>query len=182
MTTYTKEGVITCYRFDEHGFYYEESGAQVLKEGGDYVLHLPPDCVDFAPERKAGFWYQINDDKTAWTAIKKPTTAEECIGLFVEHEDQCHRSHELRKLFEDLCAASGGKYQVVRDEDDLCLTVEAVPEKTAEEIAADVAQDELNDFDSQLSAIKDRLLIAQLTGNTEQIETLKQEYQSLMEA
>ena len=121
----------------------------------------------------------ISDDRTEWTAVKKPTSAAECVGLFVEHKDQCSYAHELRKLFEKLCEESDGKYHVVRDED-LCQTVEPVPEPTEEETAAQVAEQELQDFDTQISELKDRMAIAQLCGNTELIANLQQEYADLM--
>ena len=169
--------LVTVWRFDEHGYYDGEDMAQELEDGS---LILAEDCVTVKPECKPGYWYEISDDKKSWKAIKKPTTAAECVGIYIEHEDQSNFSHECRSLFEELCAASGGTYQVVRDEDDLCLTVEAVPEPTAEEIAADEAEQELQDFDSQLQDIKDRMAIAQLSGNTELIAQLQQEYSELM--
>lgn len=172
--------IIDAYRFDEHGHFFQVSGAQVVKKkDGTVGPALPPDCVLFAPEGKDGFWYVISDDRTKWDAVKKPTTAVECVGMFIEHEDQCDYAHECRQLFEDLCAASGGTYQVVRDED-LTLTVEAVPEPTSEEVAANEAEQELRDFDSHLQDIKDRMVIAQLSGNTELVTQLQQEYSELM--
>lgn len=194
--------LIECYQYDQHGHYCGQSYAQVVTADEVCVLTdaikqiltdrqielaegtaimLPPDCVLFAPEMQAGYWYDLNDEKTAWEAVKKPTTAAECVGMFVEHEDQCDYAHECRQLFETLCAASDGKYQVTRD-DDLTLTVEAVPEKTEEETAAEVAEQALNDFDADLQSLKDRMVIAQLNGDTELITELQAEYKALMEA
>lgn len=193
--------LVECYQYDQHGHYCGVSGAQVvmaddvcvltddikqilanrqieLEEGA--AIMMPPDCVLFAPEMKDGYWYDLNDEKTAWEAVKKPTTAAECVGMFIEHEDQCDYSNECRKLFEDLCAASDGKYQVTRD-DDLTLTVEAVPEPTAEETAAEAAEQALTDFDTELQELKDRMVIAQLNGDTELITELQAEYKALME-
>lgn len=176
---YKKNELVPAYRFDEHGHFYQVSSAQVIKQKGELKPLCPQDCVLFAPEMKDGYWYVISDDRTEWTAVKKPTSAAECVGLFVEHKDQCSYAHELRKLFEELCAASDGKYHVVRDED-LCQTVEPVPEPTEEETAAQAAEQELQDFDTQISELKDRMAIAQLCGNTELIANLQQEYADLM--
>ena len=194
--------LIECYQYDQHGHFCGLSSAQVVKADNVCVLTnaikqiltdrqielaegtaimLPPDCVLFAPEMQNGYWYDLNDEKTAWKAVKKPTTAAECVGMFVEHEDQCSFAHECRQLFETLCAASDGKYQVTRD-DDLTLTVEAVPEKTEEETAAEIAEQALNDFDADLQSLKDRMVIAQLNGDTELITELQAEYKALMEA
>ena len=193
--------LVECYQYDQHGHFCGLSSAQVvkaddvcvltddikqilanrqieLKEGA--AIMMPPDCVLFAPEGKEGYWYDLNDEKTAWEAVKKPTTAAECVGMFIEHEDQCEYAHECRRLFEELCAASDGKYQVTRD-DNLTLTVEAVPEPTAEETAAEAAEQALTDFDADLQALKDRMVIAQLNGDTELIAELQAEYKALME-
>lgn len=194
--------LIECYQYDQHGHYCGQSYAQVVTADEVCVLTdaikqiltdrqielaegtaimLPPDCVLFAPEMQNGYWYDLNDEKTAWEAVKKPTTAAECVGMFVEHEDQCSYAHECRQLFETLCAASDGKYQVTRD-DDLTLTVEAIPEKTEAETAAEAAEQALNDFDADLQSLKDRMVIAQLNGDTELITELQAEYKALMEA
>ena len=85
----------------------------------------------------------------------------------------------LAQNIKKLCEESNGKYHVVRD-DDLCQTVEAVPEPTAEETAAQSAEQELQDFDTQIRELKDRMTIAQLCGNTELIAELQQEYAALM--
>lgn len=176
---YKKNELVPAYRFDEHGHFYQVSSAQVIKQKGELKPLCPQDCVLFAPEMKDGYWYVISDDRTEWTAVKKPTSAAECVGLFVEHKDQCSYAHELRKLFEKLCEESDGRYHVVRDED-LCQTVEPVPEPTEEETAAQVAEQELQDFDTQISELKDRMTIAQLCGNTDLIAELQQEYADLM--
>lgn len=196
-----KNDLIECYQYDQHGHYCGVSGAQVVMADDvcvltddikqiladrqieleeDAAIMMPPDCVLFAPEMQEGYWYDLNDEKTEWKAVKKPTTAAECVGMFIEHEDQCDYSNECRKLFEDLCAASDGKYQVTRD-DNLTLTVEAVPEPTAEETAAEAAEQALTDFDADLQTLKDRMVIAQLNGDTELIAELQAEYKALME-
>lgn len=193
--------LIECYQYDQHGHFCGLSSAQVVKADNVCVLTnaikqiladrqielseglalmMPSDCVLFAPEGKEGYWYDLNDEKTAWEAVKKPTTAAECVDMFIEHEDQCEYAHECRRLFEELCAASDGKYQVTRD-DNLTLTVEAVPEPTAEETAAEAAEQALTDFDADLQALKDRMVIAQLNGDTELIAELQAEYKALME-
>ena len=80
---------------------------------------------------------------------------------------------------EELCEAST-KYHIVRDEPDLTMTVEEIPDKTDEEKASEAAEQALRDFDDELSALKDRLALAQLSGNDELVAQLKTEYQTLM--
>lgn len=123
----------TAYRFDNHGHYV----------GVEYIMLdpvsnkplLPSDCVLFAPDkvRLNNSWAVLNDKHTAWTYQAKPTSAKECLGISVKHSDQCPWAYEMRALFEKLCAEDAEHYRVARDED-LTQTVEAIPEKTFEEI------------------------------------------------
>ncbi len=111
-------------------------------------LLLPEYCVALAPDESklATAWAQLNTKKTAWNYTTKPTTAVECVGIYVKHSDQCPWAHEVRALFESLCEADKEHYKVVRDED-LTQTVEAIPEKTLEE----VRNEKLSEVDSASS-------------------------------
>ena len=99
------------------------------------------DCVAFAPdtEKLKTCWAKLNSDHTEWVYQTKPTTAAECIGLSVKHEDQCLWAYEVRDLFEKLCAEDPEHYRVTRDEE-LTQTVEAIPEKTFEELKTEKLQ------------------------------------------
>ena len=48
--------------------------------------------------------------------------------------------------------------------------------------AAEAAEQALNEFDADLQSLKDRMIIAQLNGDTELITELQAEYKALMEA
>ena len=102
---------------------------------------MPDDCVSFAPdaEKLKTCWAKLNSDHSEWTYQVKPTTAKECIGISVKHEDQCPWAYEVRDLFEKLCAADSEHYRVVRDAN-LVQTVEAIPEKTFEELKTEKLQ------------------------------------------
>lgn len=130
----------TAYSFDEHGHY--KNAVMVMNDPISGELLLPEDCVTFAPDEKklATAWAQLNDDKTAWNYTTKPTTAAECVGMYVKHTDQCPWAHEVRALFEALCEADKEHYRVVRD-DELTQTVEAIPEKTLEEVRTEKLQE-----------------------------------------
>ena len=171
--------LITVYGFDQAGHYTGEVFAQV--DPIEKQLLLPENCVEFAPAGKSGCYYTINSNRTAWEEHRWPGDAASCVGIFIEHEDHCAWAEEMRKRFEELCEAST-KYQIVRDEADLCMTVEQIPDKTEEEKAQEAADQALADFDAQLSSLKDRIALAQLAGNTELIASLQNEYKTLMEA
>lgn len=167
----------TVYAFDTAGHYTGEALAQIDPLDGG--LLLPDNCVTFAPANKSNCYYTINENKTAWEEHTWPGDASACVGIFIEHTDHCQWAEEMRKRFEELCEAST-RYQIVRDESDLCMTVEAIPEKTEEELASEGAEQALRDFDDELSALKDRLALAMLQGNDDQVAALKTEYAALM--
>lgn len=169
----------TVYQFDQAGRYVGTALAQPDPQDGH--LLLPDNCVTFAPAGKSNCYYTISNDKTAWEEHQWPGDAAACVGIFIEHTDHCQWAEEMRKRFEELCDAST-KYQVVRDEADLCMTVEQIPEPTEEEQASEAAEQALRDFDAQLSSLKDRISLAQLSGNAELITELQSEYKTLMEA
>lgn len=168
----------TVYQFDQAGHYVGTALAQ--PDPTDGHLLLPDNCVTFAPAEKSNCYYTISSDKTSWEEHTWPGDAAACVGIFIEHTDHCQWAEEMRKRFDELCEAST-KYQVVRDEADLCMTVEQIPEPTEEEKAQEAAEQALRDFDAQLASIKDRLAVAQLAGNDEQIAQLKTEYNTLMQ-
>lgn len=174
---YKGNELLTVYGFDQAGHFSGEVLAQV--DPIEKKLLVPANCVEFAPGNESNYYYTINADKTAWEAHKWPGSAAECVGIFIEHTDHCAWAEEMRKRMEELCEAST-KYHVVRDEADLCMTVEAIPEKTEEEQAAEEAQAQLDAFDAQVAALKDRLAIAQLSGNSELVSSLQEQYQSLI--
>lgn len=168
----------TVYAFDTAGHYTGEALAQMDPLDGG--LLLPDNCVTFAPEGKSNCYYTISEDKNSWVEHTWPGDASACVGIFIEHTDHCQWAEDMRKRFEELCEAST-RYQIVRDESDLCMTVEAIPEKTEEELASEEAEQALRDFDEALSSIKDRLALALLNGDDEAVAALKAEYQALME-
>lgn len=167
----------TVYAFDPAGHYTGEALAQIDPLDGG--LLLPDNCVTFAPAGKSNCYYTISEDKTSWVEHAWPGDAASCVGIFIEHTDHCEWAEQMRKRFEELCDAST-KYHIVRDEPDLTMTVEAIPEKTDEEKASETAEQELRDFDSELSALKDRMALAMLQGNDDQVAALKTEYAALM--
>ena len=78
----------TAYRFDEHGHYM--NAEQIMLDPITSAPLMPDDCVSFAPdaEKLKTCWAKLNSDHSEWTYQVKPTTAKECIGISVKHEDQ----------------------------------------------------------------------------------------------
>lgn len=130
-----KNGLITCYQYDDQGYFKGPITTQVI----DGVALMPPDCVKDAPEMKDGYWYKIND-ADVWIAEAKPKNAKDCLNIVVEHADNSARAVELKKLMQEFCNADSEHYRVKRGED-LSWTVEAIPPKTFEEVKKEKMQE-----------------------------------------
>ena len=116
-------------------------------------------------------------DGEKWVAEAKPKTIDDLLGIVVSHKSKTLHDEEMRQLIQDLAEGVEG-YRIVRGEgDDMTWMVEKIP---VEEIEAQAMEAELSDFDSQVSALKDRMAVAMLQGDEEKVAALRAEYQSLM--
>lgn len=166
--------------WDDAGWFESESMAQRDLYSGEF--DLPPQSTDIAPaeEMDPECFYRWDEEKTQWLAIPKPKTAAECVGTVVSHESQTPHDIELRAIFESLTKDSQ-EYRLGRGED-LSWYVEAIPPPTEAELESEAANAELSAFDAQIQDLKDRMSLAMLQGDQEQVEALRIEYQQLMEA
>lgn len=115
-------------------------------------------------------------DGTSWVAEAKPTKVEDLLGIVVSHKTTTAHDEEMRQLIQKLGTAEG--YRIVRGEgDDMTWAVEKIPE---EEIDAQEAEAAISDFDSQMNSLKERMSLAMLQGDQEQVTALQAEYQTLM--
>lgn len=158
--------------FDEAGYFDGSTLFQVM-EGV-----FPPDRTTQTalPEDADLEKYFYKWDGTAWVAEAKPTKVEDLLGIVVSHKSQTAHDEEMRQLIQKLGTAEG--YRIVRGEgDDLTWEIEKIPE---EEIAAQEAEAAIGDFDAQMSSLKERMSLAMLQGDQEQVTALQAEYQTLM--
>ena len=163
---------LTLYYFDEAGYYEGDCLFQVM-EGV-----FPPDRTtqtalpeDADIEKNFYKW-----DGTSWVAEAKPTKVEDLIGIVISHKSQTAHDEEMRQLIQKLGTAEG--YRIVRGEgDDMTWSVEKIPE---EEIAAQEAEAAITNFDARMSSLKERMSLAMLQGDQEQVAALQAEYQNLM--
>lgn len=120
------------------------------------------------------YFYRWDGQK--WVAEAKPTKVEDLLGIVVSHKSQTAHDEELRQLIQKLGTAEG--YRIVRGAgEDMTWMVEKIPE---EEIAAQEAEAKIGDFDAQMSSLKERMSLAMLQGDQEQVTALQSEYQALM--
>lgn len=159
-------------RVDEDGYFVEMS-PQGIGEGmylADDVVETPlPDGVDLTKN-------YVHWTGAEWVVEAKPTTAAECAALGpVSHQSTTARCNELRKLYEELTKGSED-YRLERGEN-LEWIVVKIPQ---EEKDAQEAEAAISDFDSQASALKDRLTTAIIMDDDEQVAALKAEYKELI--
>ena len=116
-------------------------------------------------------------DGSVWVAEPKPTKIDDLLGIVVSHKSDTLHDIEMRQLIQDLAEGVEG-YRIVRGEgDDKTWSVEKIPE---EEIAAQEAEAAITNFDARMSSLKERMSLAMLQGDQEQVTALQAEYQNLM--
>ena len=174
---YKKNQLVDCYSYDEHGHYTGIVSAQVLNDGEE--PNYPPYTVSFAPDDNPDYFYEISDDLSKWNAIKKPTTASECVGIYIKHEDQCDYAHEMRKLFEKL-TENNPDYEQYRDPDNLTLTVREKQKETENEIMLQSSNQELQDFENQVKDLREQMVTAMLLNDQDMIDNIRAEFKQLM--
>ena len=164
--------LLELFSYDEAGFFEGPILFQVM-EGvfpPDRTTKTPlPDGADL--EKNFYRW-----DGSAWVAEAKPTKVDDLLGIVVSHKSQTAHDEEMRQLIQKLGTAEG--YRIVRGEgDDMTWSVEKIPE---EEIAAQEAEAAITNFDARMSSLKERMSLAMLQGDQEQVAALQAEYQNLM--
>lgn len=116
---------------DEDG-YFDGTVACIADARG--ALMLGADCYDIAaPEDDGKHFYKIAADGQSWEAEAIPTTAEECVGIVLDHHKQTERIHKLRTVFDELTKNST-TYRLVQDPETNARSIEKIPEKTVEEV------------------------------------------------
>lgn len=164
--------LLELFSYDEAGYFEGPILFQVME--GVY----PPDrTTQTALPEDADLeknFYKWDGEK--WVAEAKPTKVEDLLGIVVSHKSQTAHDEEMRQLIQKLGTAEG--YRIVRGEgDDLTWSVEKIPEEEKEAQAAEAA---ISDFDAQMSSLKERMSLAMLQGDQEQVTALQAEYQNLM--
>lgn len=157
------------YKYDDAGYLIGATHHQV-REG----VGLPPKATKVALPEGADLETNFYKwDGAAWQAEKKPTSAEELVGIVVSHKSQTPHDQEMRALVQKYGTTEG--YRIKRG-DALEWIVEKIPQ---EELDAQAIDAELADFDRQVASLKDRLSTATLQDDAETVASLKAEYKTL---
>lgn len=116
---------------DEDGYF---DGMVACMADAKGSLMLGADCYDIAvPEDDGKHFYKIAADGQSWEAEAIPQTAEECVGIVLDHHKQTERIHKLRTVFDELTKNSA-TYRLVQDPETNARSIEKIPEKTVEEV------------------------------------------------
>lgn len=116
---------------DEDGYF---DGMVTCMADAKGSLMLGADCYDIAaPEDDGKHFYKLSADKNGWEAEAIPQTAEECVGIVLDHHKQTERIHKLRTVFDELTKNST-TYRLVQDPETNARSIEKIPEKTVEEV------------------------------------------------
>lgn len=159
--------------FDDDGYYCGQRTFQVMKG-----VFLPKNATEVPLPEGADLqtnFYKFNGE--TWVAEKKPTSADELVGVVIKHESQTAHDQELRKLIGEFAKTSG--YRQRDRSKDLSWELEKISQ---EELDAQEIDKELLDFDGQVASLKDRMATAMLMDDTETVASLKAEYKTLMGA
>ena len=157
------------YRYDDAGYLIGATHHQV-REG----VGLPPKATKVALPEGADIetnFYKWTGE--TWQGEKKPTSAEELVGIVVSHKSQTPHDQEMRALVQKYGTTEG--YRIKRG-DELEWIVEKIPQ---EELDAQAIDAELADFDRQVASLKDRMATAMLMDDTETSAELKKQFKTL---
>lgn len=157
------------FKYDDAGYLIGATHHQV-REG----VGLPPKATKVALPEGADLETNFYKwDGAAWQAEKKPTSAEELVGIVVSHKSQTPHDQEMRALVQKYGTTEG--YRIKRG-DELEWIVEKIPQA---ELDAQAIDAELADFDRQVASLKDRMATAMLMDDTETATELKEQFKTL---
>ncbi|MDO5531435.1 DUF4376 domain-containing protein [Sutterella sp.] len=121
-------------RLDADGYY---DGVVACMTGSDGKLQLAASAVNADPPEQDGLhFYKYDEESNGWTAEAIPTSAAECVGITLPHASRTARVQKLRALFRAFTDGSS-THRLVQDATTLALTVEAIPEKTVDELRSE---------------------------------------------
>ena len=126
--------IIDLPHVDEDG-YFDGLCACMVDATGELLIGANTFDIP-APKDDGKHFYKITSDKTSWEAEAIPTTAEECLGIVLDHQSQTDRVHRLRACFDALTKDST-EFRQVQNPETNARSVERIPEKKLEEVRSE---------------------------------------------
>lgn len=141
----------TVYKIDDDGYFEKAIFAQKHPKTGQWWL--PNNAVEVeldAEKMETHFAKWVNG---VWEYEPKPVSASEFVGRQVSHKSQTVHDIYLRNLLQKLVQEDSEHYRVIRgtEEEGLWWGVEAIPEKTAEELAEEARLAEIAELKRKLA-------------------------------
>lgn len=167
--------IIDLPHVDEDG-YFDGFCSCMIDSKGQVLLGADTYNI-VAPDDDGKHFFQLSADKTGWVAEAIPATAEECIGIVLDHHKQTARIHLLREIFNKFTEGST-EYRLVQDPVTNARSVEKIPEKTPEEKLAE-KEEEVRSTRDRLISETDYLLTADYPIDAESLEAVKSYRQAL---
>ncbi|WP_289171645.1 tail fiber assembly protein [uncultured Parasutterella sp.] len=157
MTNSVENLVKTVYVYDEDGFFTDSHIAQPNpRSPGKWFF--PPCSTVVRPAMEPKVFYKIRDKNSTesdWDAIPFPAGPEDFIGVEIPHQSRTQRSNILRMWLRKFVAENPTLWREkqINDEDGnlKAITIEAIPQPTAEELAEQKAQTVRSQRDRLLS-------------------------------
>lgn len=146
MNTNT-EDLKTVYVFDEDGYFEDTHIAQPNpRRPGAWLF--PPRATTVKPAMVEKVFYKIKDpnsNDSAWDAVPYPAGPEDFVGLEITHASRTKRSEVLRTWLRKFVADAPTLWREkqINDKDGnlQAITIEAIPQPTAEELLEQKAQE-----------------------------------------
>lgn len=160
-----------AYRYDSNGYLNGDTLWQQTADGYGVI----PLTTNKAPwgkgERDSAFFYRYDGEK--WLTVPKPTHPDELKGVTVRADDDTEHADELRALMHSF---EGEQYTVVNN--DGVLSLQPVPVITVSEEEQKL-QAQLRELDEKTKVLKDRLALAILQDDEEEVAKIRAEYAAL---
>lgn len=168
----------TAYVFDVEGWFNGTTAWQWMD--GEYLK--TPNATLESPwgsaEPSDDVFYRFNFSLNAWEEVCKPTCADELLGVWVDTESTTNHSIELLQLINKFEGTEG--YKKVKDEfGRVCLL--KIPKPSPEDIEASKIEQEMAELEAKIAALSDRMIIAMMQNDTEEIKQIQMEYAKLTE-
>ena len=147
MPVQTKIG----YKYDDEGYLTKATLVQEnqVKPG---TWMIPDNCTFEKPDESKLDKYFARFVDGQWTYEEIPTSASWFVGKQISHKSQKLHDRVLRTLLQDLVKKDSEHFKVIRGskEEGLYWSVEAIPEKSAEEKTLEEKNAQISQLKSQL--------------------------------
>lgn len=140
------ESIKTVFVYDEDGFFEDTHIAQPNPRNPGAWL-FPPRATTVKPAMEEKVFYKIQDptsQDSQWEAIPYPSCAEDFIGVEIPHQSRTKRNEVLRAWLRKFVADAPKLWKEKQINDKAgnlqAITIEAIPQPTAEELLEQKAQ------------------------------------------